>query len=752
MIKVTDAPYSFSDSSSWMKVKRVKEADFMIIGRRRVASPVPKEEAKKLGPEGMMKKLPELLKKSRTWTYRVAFLKDGKLVPMESTHKLGPVDLKMEWDPEHLKWKGTEDPKYWEMGKGFKDRGVGEYAYANTYNSAFDPPPKIGDIITVSPAGIKKFTGDDGLPHYTWMFPIIRNLRPERDKPDDVEVIEKLVKASAAVRGESVRPGFLNLPVHIQELCLLDDESPWNLDPHRELLEAKKLTHEQEREELRRIMGDWYMVRQKDAQDYFFVIMNHERGIWSDEEREGLKKGLKKVKETGDEKLLRELWQEYKPFVLMSSLEEVKSKAQKAADSSADVSAAVAAALSKDPPKPSEIDVEKIVNLGNVHGDLRMRSPMGEYAIGWTLDTPSVLLQFLSDGRSEYLIRDKFLNNQPGDKIVAEPKCEGTICDDYLIDLKESTQPLVWLTIVNPERQVYKVEPSGVGSTKKASARFVFRDRGRVAYGVAKSDRYYEYFLFFEKHKDLSGRWGVQRLKTGRQYEKVPADFWMMNRPHATQLPYILTHKRSTEEGKAKSEGVSAIYWNPEILDYLEKKHPSILEGVKKERISKKKEEFTPPTWGKARRKSSEVKKSAPLIAGDSPLYVYGVFLIPNRVDEDGHRISEEEILKAIRRADDLGLAIQHAPEADGMRVTQIFQAPANFSINGHTVQAGSGVIEIEVQNPEVIEKIRKGEFGGLSIRGEAAINPEGWLEDVFLKEISLVTRPAVPGVVGVRS
>lgn len=93
--------------------------------------------------------------------------------------------------------------------------------------------------------------------------------------------------------------------------------------------------------------------------------------------------------------------------------------------------------------------------------------------------------------------------------------------------------------------------------------------KGRVAWGISKDDYHELYFWFPKPYEDLSGRWGFQKLSGGERYEKVPATWWMLDKPEKTQAPYILQHGRKALEEKARREGIKAMVYNPGLLSIL---------------------------------------------------------------------------------------------------------------------------------------------------------------------------------------
>jgi len=147
-----------------------------------------------------------LVRDSKTWLYRVAIRSDSKLVPLEANARLAPRDLELSWDGEHQEWKGLEGPDVWEMAQGY-DRKRGDLKPAVTYASNIEA--KLGDIITVQTVRLERFEEEDGS-HYSWMFPRVKELNPDKDRPDTVEDFERLIAASqkAALSKASLRePG-----------------------------------------------------------------------------------------------------------------------------------------------------------------------------------------------------------------------------------------------------------------------------------------------------------------------------------------------------------------------------------------------------------------------------------------------------------------------------------------------------------------------------------------------------------------
>jgi hypothetical protein len=198
MIKSAASQYLLGRTAEWAKYKTAFEIKVQVIGILRKPNPWPKAPAHNLVGAEALNAFKRLQKASQTFILRGAILSnDGKkLIPIESDHKLTPGDLEVAWNASRKQWTGTEDPRIWEMGLGFSHRKHGEYAYANTYGKRFDPAPKTGDIVTVRPIGMRSWR-DDGI-HYSWMFPIIQEIDPERNKPDTVSDADRIVAATSA--------------------------------------------------------------------------------------------------------------------------------------------------------------------------------------------------------------------------------------------------------------------------------------------------------------------------------------------------------------------------------------------------------------------------------------------------------------------------------------------------------------------------------------------------------------------------
>lgn len=201
MLKSIEGKYNLAGrTGEWAKMKLAAEIKVMVIGILKKVFPFPKNQTPKsdLTGDEAVRTFKRLQKDSKTYILRAAFRdRAGKLIPVFSDHKLTPGDLTLKWDSAKKKWKGTEDPRIWQMGKGFPQRKHGEYAYGNTYAKKLDPGPRIGTIITVRPIMMRKFKAESKI-MFSWMFPNLREIDPTRSAPDTIEDVERIVRASAA--------------------------------------------------------------------------------------------------------------------------------------------------------------------------------------------------------------------------------------------------------------------------------------------------------------------------------------------------------------------------------------------------------------------------------------------------------------------------------------------------------------------------------------------------------------------------
>lgn len=321
-----------------------------------------------------------------------------------------------------------------------------------------------------------------------------------------------------------------------------------------EILTAKKkeLSHQASREFAEELFGDPYLVDAK-GRTAQFVIQHHLRGIWTEEERKDI---LKRMKAVASQEELETIWKQNVCEYLTEPVDNWRKEIQAIDEKRGDVDAVLNKYLSKACPKLGDLDLTKVIQRGNIHTDLRMKVPDKDYLVGWTITDPRVVLQYLETGDLEMPLRDKFLENQPDDKSPCTRK---------------AAQPQTWFYLVDEKNPVFEAAPGEVGATVEAGGRFIFKTRGKVAWGIQKDDYHEMYFWFDKPYEALSGRWGFQKLAGRQEYLKVPAVWWMVDRPHRTQAPYILQNTREEVEAKAKRERLKSMIYNPEILAILQK-------------------------------------------------------------------------------------------------------------------------------------------------------------------------------------
>jgi len=197
MLKFLSFKYDTGVLGGVVKYKTVPELDTLAIGWRKV--PAGKPPHVRWTKEQAFKELPKLLEKSNTYIFRCALRseEDPNLwLPLEGDHELSESDLKLDWDEEKQTWKGTDDPKYWTMLPGWPERKAGELAYGNTYACKVEDPSwlKKGLVITVRPAELRPFKGEDGKWHISWQHPLSPNPKEPGSPVGSVEAALRAYK------------------------------------------------------------------------------------------------------------------------------------------------------------------------------------------------------------------------------------------------------------------------------------------------------------------------------------------------------------------------------------------------------------------------------------------------------------------------------------------------------------------------------------------------------------------------------
>ena len=435
---------------------------------------------------------------------------------------------------------------------------------------------------------------------------------------------------------------------------------------------------------------DDFMVEQDGTKRYPFVLQHHFRGLWTPEERSELKAGLQKAKglvardRGAAVQALGEVWKKFKPCVLTSDLEKLMQAAQSAADSGGEVSTAVDKFLDGSAPKPEDLQriSGSIVNRGNVHTDLRVKSPGGDWLIGWTMDTPGPMLQTV-EGKLLRVLRSKVLENQPGDRVLCQ---------------KKGRMGAGWLHVVGPGKSLFRVNPGEVGATKETAGEIRFVDKGEAVFGAQKP-AYHEVFLFPEKSPKLSGRSEFRLVGEG------DAAYWLFDHPQE-QAPFAVTHDRAAEQRKADTEHVELL-WNDGALAALKALG-----------------------YGPAEKASRlvEVYKSA-----REERTVFGVVMEPEAVDAHGEIISAEEIRNAAygymefyqQKGFQHGRNPKYPALPEGLRLLESWIVdpeffPQGFMVGSRHIKPGTWLMKMRVDHDGLWEDIKNGLVTGFSIGGFA--------------------------------
>ena len=381
----------------------------------------------------------------------------------------------------------------------------------------------------------------------------------------------------------------------------------------------KPKTREEERAEAERLLGDTYMVEQPPDKIFPSAIQYHLRGIYSPGQLAQIRKDLKTA---SNQEELDEAWKKWRDLAWFKvPFEQIRRAAQEADDERGDVTKAIHQHIETAPPPFKRLAslYPLIGNVGSIHVDWRSPHPSMRFlSCSWTADVRKSVFQTIED-KLPWFLRDRIMENQPGDQWLCQKKCPGSIDEDeglllpWLLQqeaiveeachllatwqpglflsviegpcpaeaLWASIQPLVWLTIVGPKRPVLDVPPGETGATVATAGRFIWVANLEVAYGCRKSD-FYESFFFWKAHNralfprldysKLDGRWDVKFIKPAKPYKKAGEEFWMGNRPWAEkgQLPYILTHDLVAEIKKARQDKIQLI-WNDAVIPILQR-------------------------------------------------------------------------------------------------------------------------------------------------------------------------------------
>jgi 2'-5' RNA ligase len=112
----------------------------------------------------------------------------------------------------------------------------------------------------------------------------------------------------------------------------------------------------------------------------------------------------------------------------------------------------------------------------------------------------------------------------------------------------------------------------------------------------------------------------------------------------------------------------------------------------------------------------------------ESGAIIHGIALVPDEPDLDGDVFPAEVIADACQEfnkklAENPELADeQHKIENPRLSIVDSFIAPEGYELDGLPIKPGSWIIGIRSDDPDVIDKVKSGDYRGLSIDGEALV------------------------------
>jgi len=468
----------------------------------------------------------------------------------------------------------SKDLKNWKMLKGYRHHKKSEYAYGVTQDTSVDV--ELGDNISIKMAKIDSWVGEDNKEHFSWHYPSVGGVVTQLDNRSD---IDKLVAATnqRSIRmefqedrseydGKAISPALGLSGERQRELVKSIQYDPYVVETDkparytvmqhiRGILSQKQhtnllnvLSSEIDEEFLGTDFNSLYValgniheyskaIRYSDLINQFNRINMspnldafrlHEFNYsfndfpsskvfldyWVEsytssitELQDFSEEFLSSSNEDREQKAFERLWRKYGLVYLDIPVEELKEKTFDLTGE--ELEQTLNKYLHTKPIKVSDFEEfrSKIYNRGNSHLDLRMTVPGKKYLIGWTLLTGlSVLQSFEDPNKIISLTKDKF---QEG--------------EDNIGCIQKDVHPSAWLTIVNPSRKVYNIEPGFMGATGNFGAKFVYVSGGQLRYGKNETD-YHEYFLDEDQ-------WEIRKIKGKKDYTRIPEVFWMMEKP-----------------------------------------------------------------------------------------------------------------------------------------------------------------------------------------------------------------------------
>lgn len=404
------------------------------------------------------------------------------------------------------------------------------------------------------------------------------------------------------------------------------------------LREQQRLPNQQEqRRALERRIGDWFLFKQPARKSFAATHQRHTRGIWTDSTRRDLLRRIRRSDRLDSderEKFLKKMWKDEDMASLRDPFDEFQGRVVRAQDLRKPVTPVVNRGLDTKFPGTKRflqlIQQDRVVNRGNAHTEVRSVTPDGDVLVGWTLDTPGVMIQNLQSGKLRAAGRDKL--QEFGVKIRV-PGRERIEVDRIQVQ-KKSPQPLVWLTLVTKAKPDFESEVGQVGATAATAGRFEFitgggqpfrrTGRGRsgfsVIYGVRRSNFHEQFHLYEDPdlQKTVGGRWTFRLLRLGGRADVPEARRWLMRRAD-DPTPFIFRNDFEEERDQARKEKNDLI-WNETAIPILERMNyfrtfeiEDKLEEFQKSERAKK-----PPRGGVARFRPRGRLAKAPDIFGET--------------------------------------------------------------------------------------------------------------------------------------
>jgi len=191
----------------------------LVIGRRKQPASWTlmgmKEPMKPLVGEDAIAAFKELTRSEKTFIFNCAILDDdGNSVAINARGKYAPSDVALRWIPSGAvdpvtkeknagpgEWRGTDDPKIWDMAKGWPAPETGVVLYGKTFATRLEPTPKPGeDLVEVQVGEFQEWVDDAGAVRWSWTFPSPVETVLERRPPDSIDAIRKTTRFITEVK------------------------------------------------------------------------------------------------------------------------------------------------------------------------------------------------------------------------------------------------------------------------------------------------------------------------------------------------------------------------------------------------------------------------------------------------------------------------------------------------------------------------------------------------------------------------